>query len=57
MLGLTPEQAEEWQKTTEREFNLWAKDKRACDATGMNNFYGSSSSPLCRGSYPATVSD
>ena len=38
--GLTPEQAEEWQKTTEREFNLWAKDKRACDATGMNNFYG-----------------
>jgi lambda family phage portal protein len=40
VLGLTPEQAEEWQKTTEREFNLWAKDKRACDATGMNNFYG-----------------
>ena len=32
VLGLTPEQAEEWQKTTEREFNLWAKDKRACDA-------------------------
>ncbi len=40
VLGLTPEQAEEWQKTTEWEFNLWAKDKRACDATGMNNFYG-----------------
>lgn len=40
VLGLTPEQAEEWQKTTEREFNLWTKDKRACDATGMNNFYG-----------------
>lgn len=40
VLGLTPEQAEEWQKTTEQEFNLWAKDKRACDATGMNNFYG-----------------
>lgn len=40
VLGLTPEQAEEWQKTIEREFNLWAKDKRACDATGMNNFYG-----------------
>ena len=40
VLGLTPEQAEEWQKITEREFNLWAKDKRACDATGMNNFYG-----------------
>lgn len=40
VLGLTPEQTEEWQKTTEREFNLWAKDKQACDATGMNNFYG-----------------
>ncbi len=40
VLGLTPEQAEEWQKTTEREFSLWAESKRACDATGMNNFYG-----------------
>lgn len=39
-LGLTPEQAEEWQKNTEREFALWAENKRACDATGMNNFYG-----------------
>lgn len=40
VLGLSPEQAEEWQKTTEREFALWALNKRACDATGMNNFYG-----------------
>lgn len=40
LLGLTPDQAEEWQKNTEREFNLWAGNKRACDATGMNNFYG-----------------
>lgn len=40
VLGLSPEQAEKWQKDTEREFNLWAGDKRACDATGMNNFYG-----------------
>ena len=40
VLGMTPEQAEEWQKTTEREFALWAENKRACDATGMNNFYG-----------------
>lgn len=39
VLGLSPEQAEEWQKATEREFNLWAVDKRACDATGMNNFF------------------
>ena len=40
VLGLSPEQAEEWQKMTEREFALWAENKRACDATGMNNFYG-----------------
>lgn len=40
VLGLTPEQAEKWEKNTEREFFLWASDKRACDATGMNNFYG-----------------
>ena len=40
VLGLTPEQAEAWQKTTEREFSLWATNKRACDATGMNNFFG-----------------
>lgn len=39
-LGLSPEQAEAWQKQTEREFALWAENKRACDATGMNNFYG-----------------
>lgn len=40
VLGLSPEQAEAWQKQTEREFALWADNKRACDATGMNNFYG-----------------
>ena len=40
VLGLSPEQAEVWQKQTEREFALWAENKRACDATGMNNFYG-----------------
>ena len=39
-LGLTPEQAKAWQKHTEREFALWANDKAACDATGMNNFTG-----------------
>lgn len=40
VLGLTADQAEAWQKTTEREFSLWAANKKACDATGMNNFYG-----------------
>lgn len=39
-LGMTQEQAEAWQKAAEREFALWANNKRACDATGMNNFYG-----------------
>lgn len=39
VLGMSPEEAEAWQKTTEREFALWAKNKRACDATGVNDFY------------------
>ncbi len=37
-LGLTAEAAKAWQKRTEREFALWAGDKAACDATGMNDF-------------------
>lgn len=40
VIGLSADQAEAWQRTTEREFALWASNKRACDATGMNNFYG-----------------
>lgn len=40
VLGMTPEQAEEWQKKTEAEFALWAEKKNACDATGVNDFYG-----------------
>lgn len=40
VLGMTAAQAEAWQKATEREFSLWANNKQACDATGMNNFYG-----------------
>lgn len=40
VLGMTSEQAEAWQKTAEREFALWAENKRACDATGMNTFAG-----------------
>ena len=39
-LGMTQEQAEEWQRHTQAEFELWAKRKQACDATGVNNFYG-----------------
>lgn len=37
-LGMTQEQADAWQAQAEREFNLWAGNKRACDATGVNNF-------------------
>jgi lambda family phage portal protein len=39
-LGMTSEQAEAWEKRTLAEFNLWASRKQACDATGVNNFYG-----------------
>ena len=39
-LGMTQEQAEAWQKHTQAEFALWAQRKQACDATGINNFYG-----------------
>ena len=37
-LGLSAQQAKAWQKHTEREFALWANDKAACDAIGMNDF-------------------
>ena len=39
-LGMTKEQAEKWQRHTQAEFALWAQRKQACDATGVNNFYG-----------------
>lgn len=37
-LGLTPEQAEEWEENTEREFALVAESPM-CDAEGMLSFY------------------
>lgn len=39
-LGLTQEQADVWERKVLAEFNLWANRKQACDATGVNNFYG-----------------
>jgi lambda family phage portal protein len=39
-LGMSIEQAEAWQKKTEREFAIWANSKANCDATGVNDFYG-----------------
>lgn len=39
VLGLSQKQADEWEKKTEAEFELWASKKQACDATGVNDFY------------------
>ncbi|HYE80867.1 MAG TPA: phage portal protein [Clostridia bacterium] len=38
LLRLSPEQADEWAKTTEKEFLLWAESKH-CDASKLNNFF------------------
>ena len=37
-LGMSPEQAREWNRKTKQEFELWANDL-ACDFYGRNNFY------------------
>lgn len=37
-LGMTDEEAEDWEELAEREFSLWA-DSKNCDAHRMNNFY------------------
>lgn len=39
VLGISAEDAEEWERATKTEFALWANDKHACDATGVNDFY------------------
>jgi len=39
LLGLSREEAERWESAVKAEFSIWADDKMACDATGMNNFY------------------
>jgi len=39
-LGISEEKAAQWQRHTEREFQLWADRKESCDATGVNNFAG-----------------
>ena len=38
-LGMTQEQATAWQRKAEKEFALWAEDRMACDAMGLNDFY------------------
>lgn len=37
-LGISREQADQWERDTEREFSVWA-DSKFCDAMRMNNFY------------------
>lgn len=37
-LGMSPEEADQWETVAEREFSLWA-DSVLCDAQQMNNFY------------------
>lgn len=39
-LGMSSEQAQEWQRQCEREFRLWAEDPSACDAERALDFYG-----------------
>lgn len=38
-LGLTQEEAADWEATTEREFGAWAADPKACDAAKTLDFY------------------
>lgn len=38
ILGLTAEAAVKWERTTLKEFALWASKKQNCDALGINNF-------------------
>lgn len=39
ILGLTEEQAIEWQRRVNAEWKMFAEDKNAVDALGLNNFY------------------
>lgn len=39
VLGMTEEQADAWQRNTEKEFALWAENRQAVDALGLNDFY------------------
>ena len=39
-LGMSQEAAKAWQDKAEKEFAVWASRKAACDATGINDFYG-----------------
>lgn len=38
ILGISEDQAKEWQRRTEAEFRLWADRKESCDALGLSDF-------------------
>ena len=38
-LGMSAEEADAWGDAARREFYLWASDRRACDALGLNDFW------------------
>lgn len=40
VLGMTDDAADAWQRSTLKEFNLWAEDAEACDLTATQTFYG-----------------
>lgn len=40
ILGLSSEEAKEWERKVKAEFALWAENKRSCDITGKNDLYG-----------------
>ena len=39
VLGISAVSAENWEKKVKQEWKMWAEDKSACDATGVNDFY------------------
>jgi len=38
-LGISEDEAQDWQDKTEREFRLWAENPSSCDAARTNSFY------------------
>ncbi len=40
LLGISRQEARNWQKKTEAEFSIFASKPQHCDAIGMNDFYG-----------------
>lgn len=39
LLGMTTDEADAWADSARREFSMWASDRHACDALGLNDFW------------------